>query len=222
MYPLELEPLHPSHQNGFPGELHHGCQDSLHFWCYFLNFLPLLFHSPPWLWWSRFSMMVWSTTSPQMTHRQLKKGPLEPKNSSWTIIPLHRSHFTLTSEEISLWDREDLKRNYSLFSFLGPQSCFRPNLAIKWNLFKREGETFAWRAESSYPIHPLPMMKTPGNSVIITTCYEGECGFVDLAERQARQGKRSPAPPENLLRKFYSSLATFNWELWTCNLYVNS
>ncbi len=71
------------------------------FWDYLFHFLPLLSHSPPWLWWSRFSMIVWSTTSPQIKHRQLKKGPFGLKNSSWIIIPLHRLHFTLSSLKLS-------------------------------------------------------------------------------------------------------------------------
>jgi hypothetical protein len=29
---------------------------------------------------------------------------LGSKNSSWIIIPLHRSHFTLSSKKLSLWD----------------------------------------------------------------------------------------------------------------------
>ena len=81
-------------------------------------------------------MIVWSTTSPQIKHRQLKKGPFGPKNSSRIIIPLHRSHFTLSSEKLISWDHGDLNKikagillrkmlcpgtNYSLFSFLGPQ-----------------------------------------------------------------------------------------------------
>ena len=92
------------------------------FWDYLSDFLPLLSHSPPWLWWSRFSMIVWSTTSPQIKHRQLKKGPFEPKNSSWIIIPLHRSHFTFTSPKLSPWDQGDWNKNNipydNLLSFL--------------------------------------------------------------------------------------------------------
>ena len=49
-------------------------------------------------------MIVWSTTSPQIKHRQLKEGPFGPKSSSWIIIPLHRLHFTLSSKKLSLWD----------------------------------------------------------------------------------------------------------------------
>ena len=85
------------------------------FWDYLFDFLPLLSHSPPWLWWSRFSMIVWSTTSPQIKHRQLKKGPFEPKNSSWIIIPLHRSHFTLSSPKLSLWDHGDWNKVNAVF-----------------------------------------------------------------------------------------------------------
>ncbi len=108
----------------------------IRFWDYLFHFLPLLSHSPPWLWWSRFSMIVWSTTSPQIKHRQLKKGPFGPKNSSWIIIPLHRSHFTLSSPKLSLWDHRDWNKvnavfywkncyNYNLLSFLGPSDGFR-------------------------------------------------------------------------------------------------
>ena len=85
------------------------------FWDYLFDFLPLLSHSPPWVWWSRFSMIVWSITSPQIKHRQLKKGPFEPKNCSWIIIPLHRLHFTLTSKKLSLWDHGDWNKVNAAF-----------------------------------------------------------------------------------------------------------
>ena len=65
------------------------------FWGYLFHLLPLLSHSPPRLWWPRFSMIVWSITSPQIKHRQLWKGPSVSKNSSWIIIPLHRSHLII-------------------------------------------------------------------------------------------------------------------------------
>jgi hypothetical protein len=87
----------------------------LAFWDYLSDFLPLLSHSPPWFWWSRFSAIVWSTTSPQIKHRQLKKGPFEPKNSSWIIIPLHRLHFTLTSQTLSRWDPGDWNKVNAVF-----------------------------------------------------------------------------------------------------------
>jgi hypothetical protein len=99
-------------------------------WDYLSHFLPLLSHSPPWLWWSRLSMIVWSTTSPQIKHRQLRKGPFGLENFSWIIIPLHRSHFTLSSPKMSLWDHEAWNKisvsifNYNLLSFLRPSDVF--------------------------------------------------------------------------------------------------
>ena len=130
------------------------------FWDYLSDFLPLLSHSPPWLWWSRFSMIVWSITSPQVKHRQLKKGPFGAENSSWIIIPLHRSHFILSSRKLSLWDHEDLNKVsavfywkkyncYNLLSLLGPSAVFKNHWEPwGWNLGDVRAER-AWGAIST-------------------------------------------------------------------------
>ena len=86
-------------------------------------------------------MIVWATTSPQIRHRQLKKRPLRPKNSSWIIIPLHRSHFTLSSPKLSLWDHGDWNKVNAIFYW---KRGYIPRLSCRWNIFIHPNPLWRW------------------------------------------------------------------------------